>query len=103
MKERNPSRVNRLTVNSAFFNVTPRKHLNSSLFVLHSSLHLIQRLRVFLRNILLNHQVIDDEVLTFHRILTHIILQEFLHLVGLVERNLLQSHIRTDEVGKLLW
>ena len=104
MKERNPSRVNRLTVNSAFFNGSPpRKHLNSSLFVLHSSLHLIQRCLVFILNILLNHQVVDDEVLTFHRILTHIILQEFLHLVGLMERNLLQSHIRTDEVGKLLW
>ena len=83
--------------------VTPRKHLNSSLFVLHSSLHLIQRCRIFLRNILLNHQVIDDEVLTFHRILTHIILQELLHLVGLVQRYLLQSHIRTDEMGKLFW
>ena len=36
MKERNPSRVNRLTVNSAFFNVTPPKALE--FFTLRSSL-----------------------------------------------------------------
>ena len=36
MKERNPSKVNRLTVNSAFFNVTPPKALE--FFTLRSSL-----------------------------------------------------------------
>ena len=36
MKERNPSRVNRLTVNSAFFNGYPPKALE--FFTLHSSL-----------------------------------------------------------------
>ena len=36
MKERNPSKVNRLTVNSAFFNVTPPKAFE--FFTLRSSL-----------------------------------------------------------------
>ena len=102
MKERNPSRVNRLTVNSAFFNGYPRKHLNSSLFVLHSSLHLIQRLRVFLRNILFYHQIFDDEVLALHRVLTHIIFQQLLHLIGFMQRNLLQPHVGTDEMGEFI-
>ena len=95
MKERNPSRVNsqQLTVlfsmvspcfnGSPFlcfpfpmvphFNSSPRKHLNSSLFVLHSSLNSIHRFRIFLWNIFLDHQIVDDEVLTLHGILTHII------------------------------
>ena len=80
--------------------VTPRKHLNSSLFVLHSSLHLIQRLRVFLRNILFYHQIFDDEVLALHRVLTHIIFQQLLHLIGFMQRNLLQPHVGTDEMGE---
>ena len=100
MKEGNPSRVNRLT--ALFSMVTPRKHLNSSLFVLHSSLHLIQRLRVFLRNILFYHQIFDDEVLALHRILTHIIFQQLLHLIGFMQRNLLQSHVGTDEMGEFI-
>ena len=66
------------------FNVSPRKHLNSSLFVLHSSLNSIHRFRIFLRNILLNHQIVDDEVLALHGILSHIVFQKFLNLVVLM-------------------
>ena len=79
MKERNPSRVNsqQLTVLfsmvSPCFNGSPRKHLNSSLFVLHSSLNSIHRFRIFLWNIFLDHQIVDDKVLALHGILTHII------------------------------
>jgi len=57
----------------SYFNSFPRKHLNSSLFVLHSSLNSIHRFRIFLWNILLDHQIVDDEVLALHGILTHII------------------------------
>ena len=74
----------------------------NSFFVLHSSLHLIQRSESFLRNILFNHQIFDDEILAFHRILTHIIFQQFLHLMGFMQRNLLQPHIGTDEMGEFI-
>ncbi len=78
MKERNPSRVNSQQLTVLFsmvphFNSFPRKHLNSSLFVLHSSLNSIHRFRIFLWNILLDHQIVDDKVLALHGILTHII------------------------------
>ena len=53
-------------------------------------------------DVFLYHQIVDDESLTFHRILAHIVFQEFLHLVVLVKRHLFQSHIRTDEVGKFV-
>ena len=126
MKERNPSRVNsqQLTVlfsmvspcfngspfsMVSYFNSFPRKHLISSLFTsfslhfIHSSLNSIHRFRIFLWNILLNHQIVDDEVLALHGILSHIVFQKLLHLVVLMQRNLLQTHIRTYEMSKLLW
>ena len=85
MKERNPSRVNSQQLTVLFsmvsptfsmvphFNGSPQKHLNSSLFVLHFSLNLIHRFRIFLWNIFLDHQIVDDKVLALHGILTHII------------------------------
>ena len=76
--------------------------MNSSLFVLHSSLNSIHRFRIFLWNILLNHQIVDDEVLALHGILSHIVFQKLLNLVVLMQRNLLQTHIRTYEMSKLL-
>ena len=47
-----------------------------------------------IRNILfgavfLDDKVVDDEVLALHGVLAHVVLQEFLHLVGLVEGDLL--------------
>ena len=38
----------------------------------------------FLRQIFFNDEVVDDEVLSFWRILAHIVGEKFLHLVGLV-------------------
>jgi hypothetical protein len=53
--------------------------------------------------VFLNDKVVDDEVLTLHRVLAHIIFQQLLYLVILVEGYLLQADIRTYEAGKLLW
>ena len=82
MKERNPSRVNsqQLTVlfsmvsscfNSSPFQCFPTKALE--FFTLRSSLNSIHRFRIFLWNIFLDHQIVDDKVLALHGILTHII------------------------------
>ena len=54
------------------------------------------------RTVFLYHQVVYDEVLSLGRILAHIILQELLHLVGLVQSNLLEAHVGADEVDKLV-
>ena len=59
-------------------------------------------LPVFLRQVLLYDEVVDDEVLTFHRVLTHIILQELGHLIVLMQGNLFEAHIRTDEMGEFI-
>ena len=39
---------------------------------------------VFFWSVFLDDEVIDDEVLALHRVLSHIIFQKLLHLVGLV-------------------
>ena len=64
-------------------------------------LYLFYNLRFFWY-ILFNDKVIDDEVLTFHRILTHLVFQKLCHLVGLVQRYLFQSHIWTDEMNEFI-
>ena len=54
------------------------------------------------RKVLLDDQVVDDEVLTFHGVLAHVVLQELLYLVVLVKGYLLQPHIRAYEVDELI-
>ena len=68
---------------------------NSSLFILHSK-------RIFLRSIFLDHKVVDDEVLTLHGVFAHVVFEELLHLVVLVESDLFEAHVGTDESRKLL-
>ena len=58
---------------------------------------------IFLWAVFLDNKVVDDEVLTLHRILTHIVFEKLLHLVGLMEGHLFQTDIRTDETRKFLW
>ena len=55
-----------------------------------------------LRAVFLNDEVVNNEVLTLHGVLTHIILKEFLHLVVLMEGYLLQTDVRTDKASELL-
>lgn len=64
---------------------------------------LVHEVFLFLWSVFLDNQVVDDEVLALHGVLSHIVLQEFLHLVCLMERDLFQSDIRTDKASKLLW
>ena len=52
--------------------------------------------------VFLDNEVVDDEVLTFHRVLAHIVFQKLLHLVVLMQGDLFQSHVRTYEARKLL-
>lgn len=59
-------------------------------------------LSVFLRQVLLNDEVVDDEVLAFHRVLAHVVFQELGNLVVLVQGNLFEAHIRTDEMGEFI-
>ena len=40
--------------------------------------------------------------MALHGVLTHIVLQEFLHLVVLVKRHLLETHVGTDEMYKFV-
>ena len=56
-----------------------------------NGLHTVDLLFVFffVRTVFLNHQVVDDEVLALHGVLTHVILKELLHLVGLMKGDLL--------------
>ena len=63
---------------------------------------LVHEVFLFLRSVFLDNQVVDDEVLALHGVLAHVVLQEFLHLVGLMERDLFQADVRTDEACKLL-
>lgn len=59
-------------------------------------------LSVFLRQVLLNDEVVDDEVLALHRVLAHVVFQELGNLVVLVQGNLFEAHIRTDEMGEFI-
>ena len=51
-----------------------------------------------LRKILFYDKIVDNEVLTLHSILTHVILQKLLNLIVLVHSNLLKTHIWSDEI-----
>jgi hypothetical protein len=57
---------------------------------------------LFFRAVFLYYQVIDDKVLTLHRVFTHIIFQQLLHLIVLVERHLFQTDIRADKACELI-
>ena len=59
-------------------------------------------LSVFLRQVLLNDEVVDDEVLALHRVLAHVVFQELGNLVVLVQRNQFEAHIRTHEIGEII-
>ena len=54
-----------------------------------------------LGEVFFHHKIVDNEVLTFHGVLAHVVFEELLHLVGLVQSDLFESHFGTDEVGKL--
>ena len=58
--------------------------------------------RIFLRSIFLYHEVVDDEVLSLHGVLAHVVFEKLLHLVVLVESDLFEAHVGTDESRKLL-
>ena len=58
---------------------------------------------ILFRAVFLNDEVVDDEVLALHRVLAHVIFEELLHLIVLMEGHLLQSDVRTNEAGKLIW
>ena len=57
---------------------------------------------LFLRTVFLHHEIIDDKVLSFGGILTHVVGQQFLHLVGLMQGDLFETNIRADKPGKLI-
>lgn len=52
--------------------------------------------------VFLDDEVVDDEVLTLHGILSHIVFEELLHLIVLVEGHLFEAHVRSDEVDELV-
>ena len=52
--------------------------------------------------VFLYDKVVDNEVLTLHCVLTHVVFQKLLHLVVFVKGDLLQPHVRTDEMYKLV-
>ena len=56
----------------------------------------------FLHQIFFYNEIVDDEVLTFHCVLSHIICQQLFHLVTLVKRHRLKTHIGSDEILKLI-
>lgn len=58
------------------------------IFILHFSL--------IINQVFLNYQVFYNKVLTFHGILSHVKLQQFLYRIGFTERNLLQTHVLSD-------
>ena len=58
--------------------------------------------RLFVGSVFLYHQVLDDEILSVHRILSHVVFQHHGHLVALVECYLIQSDVRSDEIGELI-
>ena len=53
-----------------------------------------------LRKILFYNKIVDNEVLTFHSVLTHVILQKLLNLIVLVHSYLFKTHIWSDEMDK---
>lgn len=55
-----------------------------------------------IRDVFLHHEVVDDEVLSFHGVLAHVELQQFLHGVGLAQGDLFQTHVLADEVLELV-
>ena len=59
-------------------------------------------LSVFLRQVLLNDEVIDDEVLSLNGVLTHIVAQEIAHLVAFVEMHLFETDFGPYEVAELI-
>ena len=60
------------------------------------------RLGLLLGKVFFHNKVVDDEILPFHRVFAHVVFQERLHLVALVERHLFQSDIWADEMAELV-
>ena len=52
--------------------------------------------------ILFYHEVVDDELLSFHGVLSHVVGKQFLHLVALLQCDLLKAYVWTDEACKLV-
>ena len=79
-------------------------------FALHSLTHNIPscqegdsfELLLFAGLVLLNYQVVNDEVLAFHCVLAHILGEQFLYLVVLVQLDALETHVGADEVAELI-
>ena len=59
-------------------------------------------LLLFLCQIFLDNQIVNDETLTLHGVLAHIVFQEGIDIVALVECYRFQAHIGTDEMFKLI-
>lgn len=57
---------------------------------------------LILNQVFLYHQIVDDEVLAFHGVLSHVELRQFLHGVGLAKGDLLQTCVLTDEMAELV-
>ena len=57
---------------------------------------------LFLRFILFNHEVVDDEVLSLHRVLAHIEFEESCHGLFLAQSDALKTHILTYEMFEFI-
>ncbi len=53
--------------------------------------------------VFLHHEVVDDEVLSVGGVVAHIELEEALHLVVLMQRDLLETYVCANEASELLW
>ena len=69
-----------------------------------SSVQYVSRhlLHLFFRQVLFDDEVVDDEVLALGGVLSHVVLQQLLYLVGLVECYLLEAYVWSDEAGELV-
>ena len=57
---------------------------------------------LFVCLVLFDNKVVDDEVLAFHCVLAHVVGEQILDLVVLVQLNALQTHVGAYEVAELV-
>ena len=57
---------------------------------------------VFFGQVFFHDEVVDDEALSFHGVLSHVVFQQTTDIVAFVERDGLESHVGTDEVFELV-
>ena len=54
--------------------------------------------KILIRSVFFYHEVVDDEVLPLRGVLAHVVAEQFLYLVGLVQADLFQPYLRSDEL-----